>query len=89
MHNFEKFNVQYILQGERYSYIKDKFKKLHSFYREYGISKKYLKDDYDIEDINTYKIEVLCDDKMGVEYCLSLRDYEYEYSCVCRLKILL
>lgn len=79
VHNFEKFNVQYILQGERYSYIKDKYKKLRSFYKDFSIPKKYLRSDYNIEDINTYKIEMICDDKTGVEYCLSLGNRNYNY----------
>jgi len=37
--NFEELNIQYILQGGTYSYIKDEFEKLHSFYDSYSIPK--------------------------------------------------
>lgn len=71
-YNFEQLNIQYILQGEKYSYIKDEYKKLHSFYDSYSISKQYLEGTYNLEDIDTYKIEMLCNDKKGIDYCLSL-----------------
>lgn len=77
--NFEKFNIQYILQGEKYSYLKNNFKELYSFYDIFSISRKYLKDDYNIEDIDTYKIEMLCKDDKGVDYCLSLLDENNDY----------
>lgn len=82
IYNFEKLNIQYILQGETYSYIKNQYKKLHSFYDGYRISKKYLQDQYDVEDIDIYKIEGLCSDVKGIEYCLALGngDYSYIYS---------
>lgn len=71
-YNFEQLNIQYILQGEKFSYIKDEYKKLHSFYNSYSISKKYLEGNYNLEEIDTYKIEMLCNDNKGIDYCLSL-----------------
>lgn len=79
VNNFEKLNVEYILQGERYSYIKDDYKKLYSVYDSYSIPKKYLQGNYDIEDIDIYKIEMLCNDKKGIDYCLSLGKEDYDY----------
>ncbi|UZW14857.1 Cof-type HAD-IIB family hydrolase [Clostridium pasteurianum] len=79
VYNVEQHNIQYILQGETYSYIKDEYKKLHSFYDSYSISKKYLQGNYNIEEIDTYKIEMSCYDKQGIDYCLSLgRNSDYE-----------
>ena len=63
IYNFEEHNIQYILQGEVYSYIKDEYKELHSFYDSYSISKKYLEGNYNIEEVDIYKIEMLCRDK--------------------------
>ncbi|AGX43372.1 Cof-type HAD-IIB family hydrolase [Clostridium saccharobutylicum] len=77
--NFEKYNIQYILQGEPYSYIKDEHKKLHSFYDSFGISKKYLEGNYSLENLDIYKIEMLCDDKKGIDYFLSIVNDEYDY----------
>lgn len=71
--SFEKLNIEYILQGEKYSYIKDSYKKLHDLYNSYFIPKKYLVGDYNLEEIDALKIEMLCRDKKGREYCLSLK----------------
>ena len=79
VNNFESLNIQYILQGEIYSYMKEKCKEFYSFYDSFSISRKYLKDNYDIDDVNTYKIEMLCPDKKSVDYCLSLTNEDYDY----------
>ena len=78
-YNFEKLNIEYILQGGTYSYIKDEYKKLHSFYDSYSISKKYLEGNYNLEEVDIYKIEMLCDDKKGIDYCLSLGNGNFDY----------
>lgn len=78
IYNFEQLDIEYILQGETYSYIKDQYRKLHSYYDSYGISKKYLQSDYKIEDIQIYKIEMLCKNKKGIDYCLSLENADYD-----------
>lgn len=77
--NFEELNIQYILQDETYSYMKEKCKEFYSFYDSFGISRKYLKSNYDIQDVNTYKIEMLCPDEKSVNYCLSLINDDYDY----------
>jgi Cof subfamily protein (haloacid dehalogenase superfamily) len=78
VNNFEELNIQYILQGEIYSYIKEKCKEFFSFYDSYSISRKYLKTKYTLEDVNTYKIEMLCNDKKGIDYCCSLGNDIYD-----------
>lgn len=77
--NFEELNIEYILQGETYSYIKDEYKKLHSFYDAYNISKKYLEGNYNLEELDIYKIEMLCNDKKAIDYCLSLGKDNFNY----------
>lgn len=79
VYNFEQRNIQYILQGETYSYIKDEYKKLHSFYDSFSISKKYFQSEYDLEKVETYKIEMLYNDKSGMDYCLNLANDNYDY----------
>jgi Cof subfamily protein (haloacid dehalogenase superfamily) len=79
IHNFEQLNIQYILQGETYSYIKDDFKKLHSFYDPFSIPKKYLEGNYNIEEVDIYKIEMFCDDQKGIDYCISLGNEDFDY----------
>ena len=77
VYNFEELNIQYILQGEVYSYIKEKNKELHLLYDRFSISRKYLESSYHIEDVHTYKIEMLSKDKRGIDYCLSLKNDNY------------
>ena len=77
--NFEKLNIQYILQGETYSYMKETCKEFYSFFHKVGISRKYFKSVYNIENIDTYKIEMLCKDEESVDYCLSLGNDTYDY----------
>ncbi|MCR3757493.1 Cof-type HAD-IIB family hydrolase [Clostridium felsineum] len=79
INNFERLNVEYILQGEKYSYTRAEYKKLHAFYDEFDISKKYILNDYNIDDIDVYKVEMVCDDEKGIQYCLSLEDENYNY----------
>jgi Cof subfamily protein (haloacid dehalogenase superfamily) len=79
INNFEQRNIQYILQGEKYSYIKDEYEKLHSFYDSFSIPKKYLEASYDLDEVDIFKIEMLCNDKQGIDYCLSLGNDDYDY----------
>ncbi|KOF55746.1 MULTISPECIES: Cof-type HAD-IIB family hydrolase [Clostridium] len=79
VYNLEELNIEYILQGEIYSYIKDEYKRLHSFYDSYSIPKKYLEGNYNLEKVDIYKIELLCNDKKGVDYCLSLENRNFDY----------
>lgn len=76
---FEKLNIQYILQGELYSYMKDTCKEFYDFYDSIGISRKFLKSDYHIEHVDTYKIEMLCLDETSVNFCLSLIENNPEF----------
>jgi Cof subfamily protein (haloacid dehalogenase superfamily) len=79
VHNFEEFNIQYSLQGEVYSYIKEEHKELHLLYDMHSISKKYLESNYKLEDVHAYKIEMLCQDKKGIDYCSSIINDNHDY----------
>lgn len=79
IYNFEKLNIEYVLEGKKYSYLKDEHKNLHSFYDSYNIPKKYLKGDYNLDEVDVYKIETLCMDKKGTDYCLSLGNHNWDY----------
>ncbi|WP_238884062.1 HAD family hydrolase [Clostridium sp. YIM B02551] len=76
---FEELNIEYILQGEEYSYIKNTHRKLHSFYDSYKISKKYLEGNYVLDEVDTYKIEMLCKDQESIDYCLTLGKDSFDY----------
>ncbi|MDF2505390.1 MAG: HAD-superfamily hydrolase, subfamily [Clostridium sp.] len=80
VNDLEKLDIQYILQGEIYSYIKEKYKELYSYYDSFSISRKYIKNDYNIDNVDTYKMEMLCKNKESIDYCLSLENEEYDYN---------
>ncbi|WP_075983325.1 Cof-type HAD-IIB family hydrolase [Bacillus massilinigeriensis] len=79
VYNFEQRNIQYILQGETYSYIKNEYKRLHSYYDSFYIPKTYLEGNFNQEEVDIYKIEMLYSDIKGKEYCFSLGNGEYNY----------
>lgn len=76
---FEKRNIQYILEGELYSYMRDNCKEFYEFYDSIGISRKFLESNFNIDDVDTYKIEMLCHDKSSVDFCLSLIENNPHY----------
>ena len=80
MVNLEKLDIQYILQGEIYSYIKKIYKDLYSYYDSFGISRSHIKSEYNINSIDIYKMEMLCKSKEAIDYCLSLENEEYDYN---------
>ncbi|MGV8979893.1 HAD family hydrolase [Clostridium sp.] len=84
--NFEELNIQYMLQGEVFSYMKENYKEFYSFYDSLSISRKYLKINYDIENIDTYKIEMLCKDKKAIDYCLFLGNDNDNYDYIHNVK---
>ncbi len=69
---FEKNNIQYILQGELYSYMKEHCKEFYAYYDGLGISRRYLTGDFNLEDIDIHKVEMLCPDDETMDLCLSL-----------------
>ncbi|BCN31827.1 HAD family hydrolase [Anaeromicropila herbilytica] len=77
--NFEKFGIEYILQGQTNSYIKAEYKDLHRLYDAYNMPKKYLKGNYNLDEIDVYKTEMLCKDQSSIDYCLSLDNDQYDY----------
>ncbi|ACD23909.1 phosphatase YidA [Clostridium botulinum B str. Eklund 17B (NRP)] len=78
---FERNNIQYILEGEFYSYMKDCYKEFYDLYESLGVSRRYIKSAYDIEEIDVHKVEMLCTDVEASRLCLSLvksaSNYDY------------
>ena len=68
----EKNNIQYILQGELYSYLKDKFDDFYAYYDKIGVSRKYLKGNYTLDEVEAHKVEMLCPDDKSMDICISL-----------------
>ena len=55
----ENNNIQYILQGELYSYMKESCKDFYKYYDEIGVNRTYFKDEFNIEEIDVHKFEML------------------------------
>ncbi|WP_110955910.1 HAD family hydrolase [Anaerosinus massiliensis] len=76
---FEKNRIEYVLQGEKQVYLKDEYKKLHDYFDTYGISKEYFMNDYAVESLDVYKLEMMCEDAKGQELCKSFAKYNVTY----------
>ena len=72
VYELENNDIQYVLQGEVYSYMKESSKDFYKYYEEIGISKTYFKSKFNIEDIDVCKLEMLCPDDEMKKLCLSL-----------------
>lgn len=75
--NCERLNIDYCLQGPKYSYLKKEFTRLVSYYREYRITDDFLEYNFDIDDVDVFKIEMLPVDEEGCKYCESLDQGEF------------
>ena len=78
---FESLNIQYMLQSHVYSYLKDEYIDILKYYKRFGIYEKYLKNCYDIDSIDVYKIDILCKNKEAIDYCLSLKKTSMSVGC--------
>lgn len=81
VNELEELNIQYILEGEYYSYMKKSFKEFHQFYDTVGVSKELIKDEFSLDEIKTYKIEMMCPNDEVVNSCLEIvqRNKDYDY----------
>lgn len=68
----ENNNVQYVLQGEKYCYMKKDFKDFHGYLETAEVPKKYIKDEYNCDEIDIHKVEMLCVDDTMEELCLNI-----------------
>lgn len=75
--NCERLNIDYCLQGPKYSYLKKEFTRIVSYYREYGITDDFLEYNFDIDEVDVFKIEMFPADEEGCKYCESLDSGEF------------
>lgn len=68
----EKNNIEYVLQGENNCYMKKHFKDFHAYLDKIEVPKKYIVDEYNCEEIDVHKIEILCKDDEMENLCLDL-----------------
>lgn len=75
--NCERLNIDYCLQGPKYSYLKEDFTRILEYYKEYGVTRDFLEFNFDIDEVDVFKIEMLPVDEEGCKYCESLDQGEF------------
>lgn len=75
--NCERLNIDYCLQGPKYSYLKEDFTRILEYYKEYGVTRDFLEFNFDIDEVDVFKIEMFPADEEGCKYCESLDQGEF------------
>lgn len=79
IHTFESHDIQYILESAHDSYMKACYKEFYVFYETFGIFKKNIKSDYDLDEIEVQKVEALCPNNEALALCISFLNEHPEY----------
>ena len=81
INELDELNIQYILEDEHYSYMYKKFKEFYDFYDTVGVSKELIKDEFSLDEVKAFKIEMMCPDDEIADLCLKIvqRNEEYDY----------
>lgn len=76
----EEKRIEYILQGEAHSYLKQEFKVFNHFFDSFGILTSKVIRNFDPAEIDVFKIEVLCKEKEQQDYCTSFLETYPSYT---------
>ena len=76
---FDEHHVQYVLEGEHYSYLKEEYQELYDLCGSLNVSMNMIKREYNIDEIETYKIEILCNNEKAEKCCKELIEAYPEY----------
>lgn len=76
--DFEKRGISYCLLDTNSSYCPTKFKAMYEMFERFEVPLEYFVDDFDLNEVNTAKIEVLCEKEEDKDYIRSLRLEGYE-----------
>ena len=73
----ETKGIQYVLVGERKSYLDQKSQEFYEFYENIHIPRSYFESEYQLENLNVYKFEIFGKTSEVIEECKEwLKDYE-------------
>lgn len=77
----DKRGIEYVLEDELNAYAFGHYEKMWPFYQNYGIFKEQFVLDYNLEQTNTFKVEVLCETQEDLNDCIEfLKNHEaYTY----------
>lgn len=80
----DKLGIQYVLEGRHDSYIRSDYQAIYDFFKRIGISEQFITREYEVEENEIYKIEILCKDENTKRQCASMienyPEYGYYYS---------
>lgn len=73
----ESKGIQYVLVGERKSYLDQKSQEFYEFYENIHIPRSYFESEYQLEKLDVYKFEILGQTEEIMEECKTwLQDYD-------------
>lgn len=75
---FEKKGISYCLLDTNISYCPTKFKAMYEMFERFEVPLEYFVDDFDLNEVDTAKIEVLCEKDEDKDYIRALRLEGYE-----------
>lgn len=76
----DQMKIEYILQGEQHSYLKQGFKTFDHFFDGFGISASRLIRSFDPSAVDVFKIEVLCPEEEKQAYCTKILEAYPNYT---------
>ena len=76
----EEKDIQHVLVGNEYSYIKDEYKELLDFYKNINILEDSFKKEFNLDEVETYKIEIFSKNKDVADHCIEFLEKNPEYS---------
>lgn len=82
LEEFDQHKIQYILESNPDTYLKQEFEEFASFYEKFNIlPNPRIHREYDLEELDILKIEVLCTKEETISTCKELlsRHPEYDY----------
>lgn len=76
----EEKKVQYILEGTLNSYLKNEFEDCVKFFKDLGVSWDLIKGEYELDNIQALKIELLLPNEEVSEFCRKFIDSKEGYN---------
>jgi hypothetical protein len=81
----DRKGIQYFFNGKTHSYMKNGSEEFYNFLEHIKISRDAFEHDFDINKIETFKVEVLCPDQKTKEFVLEFMKNYPEYASVCSI----
>ncbi|HAX72189.1 MAG TPA: Cof-type HAD-IIB family hydrolase [Firmicutes bacterium] len=73
-------NIEYMLQSHDYSYMKEECTEYYGMLKRMGVSLDMMQTEFQIEDVLTQKMQVLCRDEDEMAFCMSYVEDHPKYA---------